>query len=486
MCKEKIMQDQTSASGQPAGWGDLFAGKNAIRSLTLVGGVALHAINVFIATTILPTVVADIGGMDYYAWNTALFVTASILGSALVPRLLSQAGPRSAYLMAAIIFAAGTLACGLAPSMPVMLAGRSVQGLGGGMMLALSYAMIRIVFPENLWPRAIGLVSGMWGVATLVGPAIGGIFAELGIWRAAFWSLAPVIGIFAIMAMVVLPRASGDAGSRAPLAWPQLILLTAAVLAVSAASISVNAVMNAAGVALAVVLLLLLFIIERNSSRRILPKGSFSLHRLGALYLTLAFLSASVTSAEVFVPLFFQVLHNQSPLVAGYLAAIMGGSWTLGSIGSSGVSSGRVDRVIIAAPLMGIAGMVTLAALVPVGSDGHWVSLLPICLALAVIGFGVGMTWPHLLTRIFKRADADDQNLASASVTTVQLFTTALGASLAGMIANMAGLSNPGGFAGTANAAMWLFSGFAVMSTLAFLSALALVRSARQPQAASC
>jgi hypothetical protein len=164
----------------------------------------------------------------------------------------------------------------------------------------------------------------------------------------------------------------------------------------------------------------------------------------------------------------------------------MGGSWTLGSIGSSGVSSGRVDRVIIAAPLMGIAGMVTLAALVPVGSDGHWVSLLPICLALAVIGFGVGMTWPHLLTRIFKRADADDQNLASASVTTVQLFTTALGASLAGMIANMAGLSNPGGFAGTANAAMWLFSGFAVMSTLAFLSALALVRSARQPQAASC
>lgn len=114
----------------------------SIRSLTLVGGVALHAINVFIATTILPTVVADIGGMDYYAWNTALFVTASILGSALVPKLLSQTGPRNAYLVAAIIFAAGTLACGLAPSMPAMLAGRVVQGLGGGMMLALSYAMI--------------------------------------------------------------------------------------------------------------------------------------------------------------------------------------------------------------------------------------------------------------------------------------------------------------------------------------------------------
>ncbi|MFK0682704.1 MFS transporter [Ochrobactrum sp. BD67] len=469
-----------------AGWGDLFAGRNAIVSLTLVGGVALHAINVFIATTILPTVVADIGGMDYYAWNTALFVTASILGSALVPRLLSQAGPRSAYLIAACIFAAGTLTCGLAPSMPVMLAGRAIQGLGGGMMLALSYSMIRIVFDEALWPRAIGLVSGMWGVATLVGPAIGGVFAELGMWRAAFWSLAPVIAVFTIMAMTVLPRESGSAASNDRLAWPQLVLLTAAVLAVSAGSISSELALNAGGVALAVVLLLLLAVVEKKASRRILPKGSFSIQKLGALYLTLSFLSASVTSSEVFVPLFFQVLHNQSPLVAGYLAAIMGGSWTLGSIGSSGIAAGQTDRVILAAPVMGVAGMVTLALLIPAGSEGHWYDLLPICIALAVIGFGVGLTWPHLLTGIFKRADAEDQNLASASVTMVQLFTTALGAALAGMVANIAGLTNPGGFTGTANAALWLFSGFAILSALAFVSALALVRSARQPQTARC
>lgn len=101
--------------------------------------------------------------------------------------------------------------------------------------------------------------------------------------------------------------------------------------------------------------------------------------------------------------------------------------------------------------------MVTLAVLIPAGSEGHWYDLLPICIALAVIGFGVGLTWPHLLTGIFKQADTEDQNLASASVTMVQLFTTALGAALAGMVANMAGLTNPGGFAGTAHAALWLF-----------------------------
>lgn len=263
----------TVTAGATAGWGELFAGKNAIRSLTLVGGVALHAINVFIATTILPTVVADIGGMDYYAWNTALFVTASILGSALVPKLLSQAGPRNAYLVAAVIFAAGTLACGLAPSMPAMLAGRVVQGLGGGMMLALSYAMIRIVFDEPLWPRAIALVSGMWGVATLVGPAIGGIFAELGVWRAAFWSLVPVIGIFALMATLILPKRAGDSENKDRLAWPQLILLTTAVLIISAASISPRAVWNIAGVVIAFAVLMLLVMVEHKSSKRICLKA---------------------------------------------------------------------------------------------------------------------------------------------------------------------------------------------------------------------
>lgn len=179
------------------------------------------------------------------------------------------------------------------------------------------------------------------------------------------------------------------------------------------------------------------------------------------------------------MPLFFQVLHNQSPLVAGYLAALMGGSWTLGSIGSSGVTGKSVNRVILAAPIMGIAGMVTLAILVPPGSEGHWTSLLPICLAMAIIGFGVGMTWSHLLTRVFKHAEAADQNLASASLTTVQLFTTAMGAALAGMIANLAGLSNPGGFAGISNAALWLFIGFAAMSIIALFAAIALVRSSK-------
>jgi len=87
---------------QHVGWGVLFSGKNGIRSVALAGGVGLHAINVYVATTILPSVVKDIGGLDYYAWNTTLFVVASILGSALSARLLQASGPRGAYTIAAL------------------------------------------------------------------------------------------------------------------------------------------------------------------------------------------------------------------------------------------------------------------------------------------------------------------------------------------------------------------------------------------------
>ncbi len=84
---------------QEASWSELLSGRNGLRSLALAGGVAVHAINVYVATTILPSVVEDIGGLEYYAWNTTLFVVASILGSALSPQVLEKWGLRHSFLM---------------------------------------------------------------------------------------------------------------------------------------------------------------------------------------------------------------------------------------------------------------------------------------------------------------------------------------------------------------------------------------------------
>ena len=457
-----------------AGWGDLLSGANAMRALVLAGGVVLHAVNVYIATTILPTVVQDIGGLDMYAWNTTLFVVASILASALSPKLLQMVGPKGSYGLAAVIFALGAVVCAVAPTMSIMLIGRFVQGIGGGFLFALAYAMIRVVFEEKLWPRAMALVSGMWGVATLLGPAIGGMFAQWGIWRAAFWSVALIAMVFAVLALGILPKREKQAGASAKASVPlaQLILLTLSVLAISAGSASSQVMQNVLGLGGAFVLGMVLLAVEARSQKKLLPTGAFQFRSaIAALYGLMSLLVLTVTSGEVFAPLFLQILHQQSPLLAGYLAALMAAGWTVGAIASSGLSGQGIQRAILAGPVLGLIGMVSLALLVPKTSAGHWLDLAPICLGLALIGLGVGLAWPHLLTRVLKAAVPQEQELAGASITTIQLFATATGAALAGMIANAGGLIDPGGVEGTARAAYYLFGFFALAPLLGIVVA---------------
>ncbi|SPY94190.1 MFS-family transporter [Proteus mirabilis] len=128
----------------------------------------------------------DIGGLNLYAWNTTVFILASILSSALTSRLLILLAPRNSYLFATLCFLVGSIICATAPSMPILLVGRFIQGAGGGMLLALAYSLVRVMFPQPLWSRAMALMSSMWGISTLLGPALGGIFAEYNIWRGAF------------------------------------------------------------------------------------------------------------------------------------------------------------------------------------------------------------------------------------------------------------------------------------------------------------
>ncbi|BCP53935.1 MFS transporter [Kaistia sp. 32K] len=465
-----------SMGDTPAGWGELLSGRNGIYALALAGGVTLHAVNIYIATTAMPSVIADIGGLDFYAWATTLFVVASILGSALTAKLLRSRGPRGAYLIATLLFGAGTLICSLAMNMPVMLIGRSVQGLGGGFLFALAYALTRVVLPERLWGRAIGLVAAMFGVATLIGPAVGGVFAEYGAWRAAFSSLLPFAALFAILAYVTLPKSSWDRGERVSVPLPQLALLTGAVLAVSAGSLSSELAWNIAGLVGGLVMIGLIAVADSRSNARLLPRNSFHIGTpLGALYLAVTLLMVAL-QPEVFVPYLLQNLHGQSPLWAGYLAALMSLGWSVASILSSRWQKRSGHRLIVIGPVLVLIGLVLFALFMPVAGGGDWIVLGPICLGLVFIGFGIGLAWPNLVTRIFLSAPAEEQDLASGGVTTVQLFAMAFGTACAGMVANIAGIANPGGVEGATSAALWLAGIFAIAPLLCIAVALRVVR----------
>ncbi|WP_027014757.1 MFS transporter [Comamonas composti] len=458
----------SSSSDTTASWGQLFSGRNGWLALALTGGVALHAINVHIVTTVLPSVVADIGGLDWYAWSTTLFVVASIIGAALSVRVLAALGPRGAYLLALALFVLGSAACASAPFMAWLLAGRSVQGLGGGMLAALSYALIRVVFAPRLWPRAVALVSGMWGVATLCGPAVGGLFAQAGHWRWAFWALLPVAAWQAFLVIWQLRGKTERQQDTPQVALLQIALLAASVLAVAGGSLSARLLWQGLGVALGLGLGAAAIAVDRrNQGGRgvcLLPDGATDTGTaLGGIYACVALLLLGTTT-EIFVPYFLQTLHGLSPLAAGYLTAAMAAGWSAGSLLSSGRSGVMTLRLQRAGPVLCAVSLVALGVLVPLNAAAWspaWLLGL-LALALGGVGAGVGMGWPHLLTRVLTVAPRGQEDMASAAITTVQLYGMAVGAALAGLVANMAGLTQPGGVAGAQSAAVWLFGLFAL------------------------
>lgn len=457
MLAEKKTASTTTAD---AGWAALLHGRNLWLAMALSGGVAIHAVNLYLAATVLPSVVRDIGGIEFYSWNTTVYVVASIMGAAVAARLLARRGPRASYLLAAVGFAVATIICALATSMPMLLVGRTAQGLAGGMLVSLPYALVRIVFEEQLWPRAIALVSGMWGVSTLLGPALGGIFAEFGIWRAAFWSLLPVIAVFGAMAWRLLPSRRRQREATAALPWAQLVILALAALAASMASVG--------GTSLAIVWIIITAALllgfsrtELRAHQTLLPHGSLRPRTpLGQSYAIIALLIMAVSCTEIFVPLFLQNLHGSSPLQAGYIASLMSIGWTMGSLGTSGFTGAARRRALVLSPALVLLATAALALLMPLPGTGAATRWL-LSVVLVCNGLGVGIAFPHISTRVLSVAPSVEAELAASSIMTIQLCATAFGAATAGLIVNLAGQPLPDGTGlDAAAASRWLFALF--------------------------
>ncbi len=187
-------------------WSRLYVGKYAGITLILNLGIGLHAVDIFIVATIMPSVVGDIGAAAFYAWTTTLYMVASIVGAASSAPIKAGLGLRRCYFLAALGFLAGSAICAVAPDMLVLLMGRVVKGLGGGLLIATNMMLVREVYPEDIRTPALSTMSAMWGIAAMLGPMIGGVFAEFGGWRGAFWFSVPIIILFSAMAWRRLPE----------------------------------------------------------------------------------------------------------------------------------------------------------------------------------------------------------------------------------------------------------------------------------------
>jgi MFS family permease len=455
-------------------WRDLFK-TGGLAIFVIFGGTSLQAIEAFIASAMLPTVVADIGGIELFAWNTTIFILASIVATLFAAVRPRSIGPRGGYMIAAGAFAAGSLLCGLAPSMIVLLAGRFVQGFGAGLLIAQSIAMYRIVFPERLWPRLMALNATIWGVGTVVGPALGGTFAEIGLWRWAFLGIVPIAALLAFGALRVLPQASE---SRPPSRMPleQVLLVTAIVLLISIASLLTEAPAIAwVLVGLGIAGIALLGLVDARSRSPLLPDGTFSpMSPMSGLFGLILLLGVVVT-CDIFAPLFFQTVHGLSPLWAGYFTALVAAGWSISAITTAGWTGVRVTRMIVVAPALMCVSVLGLAHGFSAES-GAVSSILVASIALFGLGVGIGPAFQQLSARVLATTTAADNDRTSAALGMVQLFASGFGAAIGGVAVNAAGLPLAQTPMEVASVAKALFLTFALIAAAGVPLALSVAR----------
>src|SRR5262245_53948957 len=360
---ESVLNEQSKSpalkAAESARWSDPFKHGLALYTIMLNVGIGLHALDVFIISTVMPRVVRDLGGAEYYTWATMLYMVASIIGTAAGNPVRQMLGSRIGYALAAAIFAVGSAACALAPSMVLLLVARVVQGLGGGTMIALSMSLVSELFPPHLRKRVLALVSATWGVASLLGPGIGGMFASASFWRGAFWLNVPIVLLFMLACLRLPKKKPSEAEIRFP--YLQLALLTAGVAAVAMASQVVHLWAKVGLLAAAALAVALTIRLDQSTDNRMFPSHPLSLARpIGPANWVLALSSVTHSVIGAYLPLAMQILHGVSDEAAGYAVTGLALSWTIASMLTSHIHGAAAMRSIVIGQglcLAGLAGM---------------------------------------------------------------------------------------------------------------------------------
>ncbi len=463
-----------------AGWQEILRGEFSAASAVLAAGIALHAVNITLSATMLPSIVAEIGGHSLYAWNATLATLAAILSAAVTGKLLRRTGVRLGFGLSGLVFATGSLLAALAWTMPVLLVGRVIQGAGGGMLFTLCYSMIIVVYPERLWSRAMALLSGTWGITMLFGPAIGGIFAELGMWRMGFGIMLPITALFVALTLKLLPRSQQDHKPTERIAFGQLGLLAGSVLAVSLGSIAPTITWAVAAVLLSVLLLLTLMRREQVQTVRLFPRGATIPGTPLFLAISVMALLIFCINAEFFMPFYLQRLHGLSPLMAGYVAALVSIGWAASEVYSARFTGRKMHQAVLAGPILMMTACVALGTATPMfGIAGPAMTTL-LAIALIVLGVGIGSGWPHLNTFILQFTDENERDMAASALSTVQMFAVAFGTAAAGLVGNFTGFNDAGNLTTIANSAVWLFVTFGLVAGVAVLASRALIAGQKE------
>ncbi|HET9147035.1 MAG TPA: MDR family MFS transporter [Acetobacteraceae bacterium] len=397
--------------------------------------ILLAAIDQTVVIPAVPAIAVDLHGFSHLSWVVTAYLLTSTATTPLYGRLSDQFGRRRTLIPSILLFVIASIGCALAQSLPVLIAARAVQGIGGGGLLAISQAAIADVVSPRERGKYQGWLAGTWGVASTAGPVLGGWVTDHLSWRWIFWANLPV-GIAALVVSQMGLRMLRETPKPGRIDVMGAILLTGAVTAFLLGlswgghaypwvSPQVLGVFGAG-----ILLLLLLWRQEQGAEQPLLPIrlfGSGSFNRLVGI----GFITALVMFSAIFLlPLFFQLVFRANAaqsgweimpfLIATTIGAYIAGQWAR--------RLGRTRGLLLGGLATATTGFALLGILPPT------LPLLVIVLVCFIVGVGIGFVLPSSLVAVQNAAPKPDIGAATATLLLLRAMGGAFGATLAGAL----------------------------------------------------
>jgi EmrB/QacA subfamily drug resistance transporter len=402
--------------------------------LALALGVLLAALDQTIVATALPTIAGDLGGLTHLAWVVTAYLVAETVSMPLYGKLGDVLGRKRVLMGAIVLFLAGSALSGVAASMVQLAAFRALQGLGAGGLIVTAMAVIADLVGPRERARYMGMIGGVFAVASVAGPLLGGLLVDQLSWRWVFYVNLPV-GAAALTVIAAKLPVSRRA-ERKPVDLSGAALLTAAaaglvlVCSWGGTEYAWDSPTIIVLAAVAAVALVAFVARERRAPDPVLPLELFRIRAFSAASLSGFFIGMSMFGAITFLPLYLQIVDGASATAAGLRML----PFVLGSLVASAIS-GRViatTRHYKRYPVAG-AGLMVLGLFALSGLDERSSDVLA-ALYMLVIGIGIGLVMQVVILVAQNNAPRRHMGVATSTATFGRSIGASIGVALFGAI----------------------------------------------------